>query len=91
MQGTSIRSATDEHRRGAVDGCAQETLYPSSSRSLDALAEQYDVHPKTLRRRIADGTMSGYLMAGKGRAVFLDQDEVDEKLFRQVPTVERSA
>ena len=58
---------------------------------LDALAEQYDVHPKTLRSRIADGTMSGYLMAGKGRALFLDQDEVDEKLFRQVPTVERSA
>jgi hypothetical protein len=58
---------------------------------LDAVAERLDVHPRTLRRRIADGTIHGYTLAGRGRVLFLDRDEIDAKLFHRVPTVERSA
>jgi excisionase family DNA binding protein len=42
------------------------------------------VHEKTIRRRISDGTITGYSI-GK-RAVRVDLNEIDEKLLRRIPT-----
>jgi excisionase family DNA binding protein len=56
---------------------------------LDAIAERLSVHPRTLRRRISDGTLTGYRIAN-GRTLFLDRDEVDRKLVRTIPVARRS-
>ena len=45
---------------------------------------------KTIRRRIADGTITGYRIGGK-RTIVVDATEVNEKLLQPIPTVERSA
>ena len=46
--------------------------------SLAIAAEQYGVSIKTLRRRIADGTIHGYRV---------DLDELREKLLVEIPTM----
>jgi hypothetical protein len=50
---------------------------------LDLAGDHYHMHPRTLRRRISDGTIAGYQLIG-GRAMYVDLDECDEKLFKQV-------
>ena len=52
---------------------------------LDKAARHYSMHPKSLRRRISDGTIAGYQLVG-GRAMYVDLDECDRVLFRQIPT-----
>ena len=43
-----------------------------------------DCDPRTIRRRIADGTITGYKVGP--RLVRVDLNEVDEKLLRTIPT-----
>lgn len=53
-------------------------------------AERLRCSAKTIRRRVADGTIHGYRRAGS-RAIRVSAREVDEKLLVEIPTVERSA
>jgi excisionase family DNA binding protein len=48
-------------------------------------AARYAIHPKTLRRMIARGAITGYRLPGV-RAVRVDLDELDT-LVRAIPTV----
>ena len=57
--------------------------------TIEAEAERLGVHPRTIRRRIADGTITGYRVGT--RSIRLDPAEVDEKLLQPIPAVERSA
>lgn len=50
--------------------------------SLDVAAEALSVSVKTLRRRIADGSVRGYRV---GRLVRVDLDEVREALVVAIP------
>ena len=52
--------------------------------SLAEAAERYDVHPRTLRRRIADGTLTAYRI---GRLVKVDLLEADAVLLAPMATV----
>ncbi len=50
---------------------------------LDVAAAHADVSTKTIRRRIADGTIAGYRV---GRLVKVDLNDLD-RLVRPIPTV----
>jgi excisionase family DNA binding protein len=52
--------------------------------SLAETAEMLDVSVKTLRRRIADGTIHGYRV---GRLIRVDLNEVRERLLIEMPSV----
>ena len=52
---------------------------------LNTAADYADVHPRTLRRRIADGSITGYRMGP--RIIRVDLNEVDA-LLTPIPTVE---
>ncbi len=57
---------------------------PTSRRQLVSLAdaaERYDVHPRTIRRRIADGTLPAYRI---GRLVKVDLVECDAVLLAPI-------
>jgi excisionase family DNA binding protein len=47
-------------------------------------AERLNCGPRTVRRRIADGTLIGYRLAGS-RAIRVDEADVD-RLLRRIPT-----
>ncbi|MDI6910483.1 helix-turn-helix domain-containing protein [Nocardioides sp.] len=51
---------------------------------LPAAAEYAGTCTKTLRRRIADGSLPGYRLGS--RVIMVDLDDVDA-LFQQIPTV----
>ncbi|WP_448072468.1 excisionase family DNA-binding protein [Georgenia yuyongxinii] len=51
---------------------------------LSDAAARLHVFTKTLRRRIADGTITGYRI---GRLVRVDLEEVAERLLAAIPTV----
>lgn len=51
--------------------------------SLAETAEMLDVSVKTLRRRIADGTIHGYRV---GRLIRVDLNEVRERLLIEMPS-----
>lgn len=53
--------------------------------TLAEASEYVGVHPKTLRRRIADGHLRAYRMAGS-RLIRVKADDLDA-LFRVVPSV----
>lgn len=50
---------------------------------LSAAAEAYGVSVKTLRRRIADGSLTGYRMGA--RIILVDLDELD-RMLSTIPT-----
>lgn len=52
--------------------------------SLAAAAEQFGVSVQTLRRRISDGTITGYRV---GRLVRIDPDEAAEHLVVTIPAL----
>ena len=58
--------------------------------TLESAATRLAVDQRTIRRRIADGTITGYRVAGH-KAIRVDQAEVDDKLMQPIPAVERSA
>ena len=53
--------------------------------SIDDAAEYGDVSTKTIRRRIADGTITGYRFGP--RLLRVDLDEIDSRLLQPIPTV----
>jgi excisionase family DNA binding protein len=63
---------------------------PRRYESIEKTAKRLGVNTRTIRRRIADGTITGYRMAG-GRLLRVDADEVDEKLLQPIPTVNGAA
>lgn len=56
--------------------------------TLAQAAERLDVSTKTIRRRIADGSLTGYRVGPQ--VIRLDPDEVD-RLARPIPTAGRCA
>lgn len=56
--------------------------------AIDAAAEYLAVSTKTIRRRIADGTITGYRVGS--RLLRVDIDEL-ESIIRPVPAAERGA
>jgi excisionase family DNA binding protein len=52
---------------------------------INRAAEYADCNPKTIRRRIADGTLTGYRMGN--RIILVDLDELDQ-LLRPIPTAD---
>lgn len=51
--------------------------------SLDDAAAYLSVSPLTIRRRIADGSLTGYRL-GRSRTIRIDLDELDQML-RPIP------
>lgn len=56
--------------------------------SINQAAEYAAVSTKTIRRRIADGTLTGYRMGS--RIIRVDLDELDS-LLREIPTTDGQA
>jgi excisionase family DNA binding protein len=56
--------------------------------SLDDAADYWGVNPRTIRRRIADGTLTGYRTGPK--LLRVDLNELDREA-RPVPTVRHGA
>lgn len=52
--------------------------------ALDVAAEEFGVSIKTIRRRIADGTIHGYRV---GRLLRVDAEELRERMVREIPAV----
>lgn len=51
--------------------------------SLAEAAEQFGISVKTLRRRIADGTVRGYRV---GRLIRVDLGELKHRLLEEIPS-----
>jgi excisionase family DNA binding protein len=56
---------------------------PRQLETLEQAAQRLGVSPKTIRRRIADGTLTGYRTGP--RLIRVDPAEVDAALLRPVP------
>jgi excisionase family DNA binding protein len=54
--------------------------------SVKTIAEIYDVDPRTVRRWISEGRITGYKIGAM--LVKVDLNEVEEKIVRVIPTVE---
>lgn len=54
---------------------------------LSTAGETYDLHPRTLRRMIAQGRLTGY---STGRTIFVDPRELDA-LFKRIAVVEAAS
>jgi excisionase family DNA binding protein len=59
---------------------------PRRFSSIDRAAQLASVSTKTIRRRIADGSITGYRFGP--RVIRVDLDEV-ESLFKPIPTADR--
>lgn len=57
---------------------------PARLTNLAEAAEYCQVSVKTLRRRLVDGSLTGYRVGPK--LLFVDLDEVDRKLIKPVAT-----
>jgi excisionase family DNA binding protein len=53
--------------------------------SIESAAQRLNVNPRTIRRRIADGSLTGYRVGG-GRSIRVESAEVDESLLKPIPT-----
>jgi excisionase family DNA binding protein len=51
-------------------------------RSVSTAAEEYDVNPRTVRRWITDGLITGYRLRG---LVKVDLDEIERKIVKVMP------
>lgn len=56
---------------------------PRRIADISTAAARYNVHPRTIRRRIADGTVKGYRIAGS-RAIRVDLNELDDVLLQPI-------
>lgn len=54
--------------------------------SLAVAAREFGVSIKTVRRRISDGTVHGYLV---GRLIRVDLEELRERMLVEIPTRKR--
>jgi len=64
-------------------------MAPRQYESIEDAAARLDINPRTVRRRIADGTITGYRVGAK--TIRVARDEVDERLLRPIPTVNGAA
>lgn len=62
---------------------SQAPAHPTHLVSLADAAEHFHVSVKTLRRRIADGTIAGYRV---GRLIRVDLDELTQTLVVTIPS-----
>jgi excisionase family DNA binding protein len=60
---------------------------PAQLETLASAAARHGVHPRTIRRRIADGTITGYRSGP--RLVRVDRAEVDAALLTPISTSRR--
>ena len=67
---------------------ADAATLPARPASIAVAAQQHGVHPRTIRRRIADGSLTGYRFGP--HLLRVDLDEVD-RLLRPVPTAGTAA
>ena len=64
---------------------APKTVVASRRLATPAEAAAYSRYSKdSIRRRISDGTITGYRCGP--RRILVDLDEIDEKLLRRIPT-----
>ncbi|WP_233140198.1 helix-turn-helix domain-containing protein [Cellulosimicrobium sp. KWT-B] len=70
------------------------TTHPTAARlprhdlvSLRDAADHLHVSVKTVRRRISDGTITGYRV---GRLVRLDLDDIEHELLVEIPSARRT-
>lgn len=68
---------------------AKASTAPHRFADLAEAATYARCNPKTIRRRIADGTLTGYRLGP--RLLRVDLNEVDDRLLRPVPTGGRVA
>ncbi|WP_442576428.1 helix-turn-helix domain-containing protein [Microbacterium sp. F51-2R] len=61
-------------------------VHPGSLVSLAVAAGEFGVSIKTVRRRISDGTVHGYLV---GRLIRVDLEELRERMLVEIPTRKR--
>lgn len=54
--------------------------------SLSVAAGEFGISIKTVRRRISDGTVHGYLV---GRLIRVDLEELRQRMLVEIPTRER--
>ncbi len=76
-------AAQSSTSRRATSARTSPDSAPGNLVTLQAAAELLKVSPKTLRRRIADGTVTGYRV---GRLIRVDLDELGRALVRAIPT-----
>jgi excisionase family DNA binding protein len=57
---------------------------PQKFESIEHAADRLDVSPKTVRRMIAQGRVTGYRIGTK--LVRVASDEIDTQLIRPIPT-----
>lgn len=70
-----------------MTGSTSQSTTPRRAK-LSAAAEYAGISTKTLRRRIADGTLPGYRLGA--RNIVVDLDDVDA-MFQRIPTVAESS
>lgn len=63
---------------------AKKTSADQQLVSLADAAEQFGVSVKTIRRRIADGTVHGYRV---GRLIRVDLNELQKQLLVEIPSL----
>ncbi len=51
---------------------------------LATAASEYGVHSRTIRRRVADGTVTGYRLA-RSRSIRVDLNELDAVFLQPIP------
>ncbi len=68
------------HRDAKISGRQRRRL-----ESIDKVAAEYDIHPRTLRRWISQGKITGYRVGTQ--LVRVDPDEVAARILREIPSV----
>lgn len=58
---------------------------PRRLTTIQATADHFGVHPDTIRRRIADGTLTAWHLRGT-KAVRIDLNDAEAKLLRLIPS-----
>jgi excisionase family DNA binding protein len=64
-------------------------MVPRQYESIEDAAARLGITARTIRRRIADGTLTGYRVGTK--TIRVARDEVDDKLLRPIPTISTPA
>jgi excisionase family DNA binding protein len=61
---------------------------PRQLESIDAAAQRLSVNPRTIRRAIADGRVTGYRVGTK--TIRVDTAEIDNELLQPIPAASAS-
>lgn len=81
-------TGTNDESEGKAMTSHTRTESPGASLvSLAVAAGEFGISVKTVRRRISDGTVRGYLV---GRLIRVDLDELRERMLVEIPTRRRA-